>query len=85
MDSQAAIAQSSVTGAQIRAARALLDWSRNRAAAESGVALVTLRRLETEGRIPLDRTLRAILEAFDKAGVALVDDDRGIGAVLKRP
>lgn len=84
MDSQSAISASSVTGAQIRAARALLGWSQRHAADQAGVGEVTLRRLEAELRIPADRTLKDILDAFDRAGVVLVDDDRGVGAVLKR-
>lgn len=84
MDSQAQIAASSVTGAQIRAARALLGWSQDEAALQAGVGVATFRRLEGEGRIPADRTLKEMIAAFERAGVVLVDDDRGIGAVLKR-
>ena len=62
---------------QVKAARALLDWSQERLAAASGVSIPTVRRLEAmdgelRGRAETAERLRAALEA---AGVEFTNGD----------
>lgn len=60
-----------ITGAQIRAARALLRWSGEEISRRSGVSLPTIKRLEQYDGVPPSRsqTLEAIRIALETAGV----------------
>jgi transcriptional regulator with XRE-family HTH domain len=73
-----------ITGAQLRAARAMLKWKGEDLAEKSGVSLATIRRNE-----PLDGPLRmtgpnmsAIRAALEAAGVEFIAED---GVLLRRP
>jgi transcriptional regulator with XRE-family HTH domain len=70
---------------QIRAARALLDWSQQHLADESGVSLATIRRIESD-RGP-DRSTApnrdAIQRALEKGGVIFTAKDSGGGAGVR--
>ena len=64
---------------QLKAARALLDWSQEQLAAEAGVSLPTIKRLEAQdgllgGRAETARRIRSTLEA---AGVVFIDENGG--------
>lgn len=63
-----------ITIEQLRAARALLDWSRSELAARAGLSLPTVQRAETKGGLQVSdearQKLRATLEA---AGVEFID------------
>jgi transcriptional regulator with XRE-family HTH domain len=60
---------------QCRAARGLLDWTQEHLAEVSGVSRSTVRDFENE-RHSLNRSSeRAIIEAFDRAGVVLLAPD----------
>jgi predicted transcriptional regulator len=64
---------------QLKAARALLDWSQEQLAAEAGVSLPTIKRLEAQdgllgGRTETARRIRSTLEA---AGVVFIDENGG--------
>lgn len=73
---------------QIRAARALLDWSQQELADASGVSLATIRRIESD-RGP-DRSTapnrEAIQRALEKGGVLFTPKDGhgGAGVRLKK-
>jgi transcriptional regulator with XRE-family HTH domain len=72
---------------QIRAARALLDWSRPRLAEASGVSLRALVKLEA-GEIsrPRPQTLEAIRAALTQAGIEFLDQGRaGPGVRFREP
>lgn len=64
-----------ITPAQIRAARALLDWTRETLAQESGVGLRSLVRIEAGEVTPQARSLHSIQEALERAGVQFLPDD----------
>lgn len=67
-----------MTAAQIRAARALLDWKQAKLALESGISVETIKRLEAmDGPIDAAKvaTLNAITKAFAKAGVEFTNGD----------
>jgi transcriptional regulator with XRE-family HTH domain len=77
-----------ITGAQIRAGRALLDWHRQTLADASGVshsAIADFERGRTESI--LTSSAAKIIAAFDRAGVELFDADKnhGAGVRFKRP
>jgi transcriptional regulator with XRE-family HTH domain len=56
----------SITPAQCRAARALLDWSQTRLSAESGVGEKTIVDFEQGKRKPFARTIRDLREALER-------------------
>jgi transcriptional regulator with XRE-family HTH domain len=60
-----------ITSDQIRAARALLKWSRSDLSEKSGVGFSGLLRLESADGIPNShvKTLEALKKAFEEAGV----------------
>lgn len=75
-----------LTGEQIRAARALSRTEQTELARLSGLSLETIKRLERI-RGPVDanaRTLRAIQDAFATIGVQFDGDDTGLVGVLQR-
>ncbi|MDI5926469.1 helix-turn-helix transcriptional regulator [Rhizobium leguminosarum] len=64
-----------ITPAQSRAARALIDWSREQLADTSRVALRTIVDFERGARAPREVTALAIERAFSEAGIAFLDGD----------
>jgi transcriptional regulator with XRE-family HTH domain len=64
---------------QIKAARALLDWSQDQLAGEAGVSIPTIKRLEAQdgplgGRGETATSIRSALEA---AGIEFIDENGG--------
>jgi predicted transcriptional regulator len=59
---------------QIKAARSLIGWEQHRLAAQAGVAISTIRRLEgLDGRIGAHfETVEKIRKAFEQAGIEFV-------------
>jgi predicted transcriptional regulator len=79
-----------LTAAQIRAARAMLAWKQAELARASGVAEVTIKKIEAGTTDdPRSKTLDAIQRAFEKAGVVFLEPgdvrDGGPGVRLKKP
>jgi transcriptional regulator with XRE-family HTH domain len=68
---------STISPAQCRAARGLLDWSQEKLAERSGVGTVTIRELESGRHEPRRATLYVVLQAFEKAGVEFLDGNGG--------
>lgn len=62
-----------ITGAQIRAARALIGWKQTDLASASGVSEISIKNIERGATDPRGSTLSAIQEAFSKAGVVFLD------------
>ena len=73
----------SVKGEHIRAARALLDWTKREAARECGVGVNTIGRLEGGATSLGSRTVADIVRAFEDNGVVFVRCDLGLGVVLR--
>ena len=74
--------------AQLRAARALLDWNQTVTAQKSGLSVETIKRLEnmkgTLGATKVE-TLDAIVKAFERAGVEFTNGDQpGVRMKAKR-
>ena len=75
-----------ITSAQIRAARAMLDWSRKDLAQSSGISFASMMRLESFDGVPSSnfKTLEAIKMAFEKAGIEFIGTpEEGAGVKWK--
>ena len=77
-----------ITSAQIRGARALLDWSRQVLSERSGIGISALMRLEASDSIPSGniKTFEAVQKTFEQAGIEFIGtpDDRP-GVRFKKP
>lgn len=80
-----------LTGAQIRAARALLGWSAHELAGRAGVSYATVQRAEAAEGVPRMKTqsMAAIQATLEAAGVAFIGPgtesrDGGEGVRLRR-
>lgn len=71
------------TGTQIRAARALLDWTQDELATKAAVALRTIRLFEAGDRQPHQQTLDRLQGALEEAGVQFLETKAGVGVLLK--
>ena len=72
-----------IVGAQIRAARALLNWSADDLAARIGITRQTIQRLEQHDGVPPSRsqTLDEIQRTLESAGIEFIgtpDDKPGV-------
>ena len=64
-----------ISSAQCRAARAMIEWSRDVLAAESRVGKRTIVDFERGARSPQASTLLAIQRAFEAGGVEFTNGD----------
>ena len=72
-----------ITGRQVRAARALLNWKQEMLAEKALVALTALKRLESERRLEVHEGTRdQVRRALETAGILFVESDRGRGVML---
>ena len=72
-----------ITGRQVRAARALLNWKQDMLAEKALVALTALKRLESERGLPIhESTQDQVRRALENAGILFVESDRGRGVML---
>jgi len=72
-----------ITGRQVRAARALLNWKQEMLAEKALVALTALKRLESERGLPVHESTRdQVRRALEAAGILFVESDRGRGVML---
>ncbi|MGQ2906185.1 MAG: helix-turn-helix transcriptional regulator [Neoaquamicrobium sediminum] len=70
---------------QIRAARALIDWTREDLAKASGVTIRTLARIENSQTVPRLATLQALTAALKTAGIEFIPENgSGPGVRLAR-
>jgi predicted transcriptional regulator len=74
-----------LTPRQLRAARALIGWSREALADESGVPAITTRQFETGQTDPKLTTVNKWRRTLEKAGVIFIDPttEHGPGVMLK--
>jgi transcriptional regulator with XRE-family HTH domain len=78
------VALSDITPEQSRAARGLLDWSRDQLAEASGIPKRTIMRFEGREAEPRASTLTAIRTALEAAGVEFIaENGGGAGVRLK--
>jgi transcriptional regulator with XRE-family HTH domain len=64
---------------QVKAARALLDWSQQQLAAAAGISVPTVKRLEAQGGLLGGRNVTGykITLALEKAGIDFIDENGG--------
>ena len=79
-----------ISGAQIRAARALLDWSAAELANKASVGLATILRFENQNDIPNSKagTLEKLKVTLESRGIVFVGDPEkspGVQLILKPP
>jgi predicted transcriptional regulator len=75
-----------ITPDQMRAARALLRWSRDRLGKESGVAGRTIARFEAGQVVPRGSTVTRVRAALEAAGVRfLPGNNEGAGVRFGGP
>lgn len=72
-----------INTAQVRAARALLDWTQVDLAAAAKISLPTVKRYEAGTRTPIPVIMAAIFRALEDAGVIFENDGRHVGVKLK--
>jgi ribosome-binding protein aMBF1 (putative translation factor) len=72
-----------LTSAQLRAARSLVDWSREDLAQHSGVAHNTIKEFERGKSDPKQSTLLKWKRVLEAAGVVCVDEDELNGAGVR--
>jgi transcriptional regulator with XRE-family HTH domain len=74
-----------LTPHQSRGARAMLGWSREHLASQSGVANATLADFEAGKRTPYNRTLADVRRALEEGGIEFISENGGgPGARLKK-
>jgi transcriptional regulator with XRE-family HTH domain len=75
-----------ITGAQVRAARALIRWSAKDLAKAAGIGVATVSRAEVEDGIPsiTSANLKAMQRALEAAGVEFISGNGG-GVRVKKP
>src|SRR5690242_401578 len=74
-----------ITPAQLRAARALLDWSQQELARRAGLGLSTVRDFEAGRRLPTVASLDALHRVLTAAEIEFILDARGSeGVTLRR-
>ena len=75
-----------IDGRQIRAARAMLGWSREDLLQASGISMSALLRMEGALADSRGSTLNKVAKALTLAGIEFVTrDDGAIGVILKGP
>ena len=71
----------------MRAARAMLDWSRERLSKEARVGISALMRLESAEGVPSGniKTFESVQRAFEKAGIEFIGSPENGAGVRWRP
>jgi transcriptional regulator with XRE-family HTH domain len=73
-----------IDGRQVRAARAILGWSREELLDASGISMSALLRREGNMADSRSSTLNKVVKALSLAGIEFVTrDDGAIGVILK--
>jgi transcriptional regulator with XRE-family HTH domain len=75
-----------INTAQVRAARALLDWNQADLAAAAKISLPTVKRYEAGTRTPIPTILAAIFRALEDAGIEFIAarGQKGAGVRLRQ-
>ncbi|GBQ91215.1 XRE family transcriptional regulator [Acetobacter nitrogenifigens DSM 23921 = NBRC 105050] len=72
-----------ITGRQVRAARALLNWTQERLAEKALVALTALKRLESERGLGVhEGTIDQVHRALEAAGILFIESGQGRGVMF---
>jgi transcriptional regulator with XRE-family HTH domain len=74
-----------ITNMQSRAARGLLQLTQNDLARETGISATTIRNFENGKTAPQPATLTVLRQTFERHGVELNADGRGVRLKPERP
>ena len=73
-----------ITGAQCRAARALVEWTRDKLASNAGVDALVIEEFERKIDIPGDEVRAKLQVTLEDAGAAFIaENGGGVGVRLK--
>lgn len=72
-----------ISAAQCRAARALLNWTREELAVKAQIARATVGDFEWGRRTPIPQNRVALIAALEAGGVAFIPENRGGGAGVR--
>jgi transcriptional regulator with XRE-family HTH domain len=72
-----------INRAQVRAARALLEWNQTDLAMAAKIAVPTVKRFETGVRTPIPIVKAAIVRALEDAGVEFIPAKGGKGVGVR--
>ena len=76
-----------ITAAQMRAARALLRWSAEELAKQSGLSLPTIQRMESANGVPSSyaKNLEAVRRTLAQAGIMFIEggENELVGVMFK--
>ena len=73
-----------ITGPQCRAARALVQWSREEAAAHSGISVEAIADFETGRESPSEGVQNRLQSALEEGGAVFIPENGGgVGVRLK--
>lgn len=74
-----------ITARQVRAARALLNWTQETLADRALVALTALKRLESETGLPVRTDTRDLVcRTLERSGIVFLQSERGEGVMVVR-
>lgn len=73
-----------ITAAQLRAARALINMTQDELAAAAAVATKTIATFESEDRAPRSGTVDKIQAVLEAAGIVFIATDSGAGVILRK-
>lgn len=71
-----------ITASQCKAARDLLGWKQSDLSDKSSIGESTIADFERGVRQPVPRTMRDIIDAFEKAGIKFIGDEKWVGVKL---
>jgi len=74
--------QDVILGRQVRAARALLNWSQQMLADEASLSITPITRLENEMVDSRGSTLVLVRQALERAGIEFVNEKNQVGVIL---
>ena len=74
-----------LTGEQVRAARALLGWTRGKLAETAELGLATVQRIEAQsGQVHgMIDTVMKLKNALESGGITFIDEDDGAGVGVR--
>ena len=70
-----------ITGAQCRAARALVEWTRDKLASNSNVDALVIEEFERKIDLPADDVRNALQAVLEGAGAVFIEENGGGGGV----
>jgi len=72
-----------ISGAQIKAARALLNWSQEDLANKASLTMTPVSRMEREVVNTRKGTMKLISMALEEAGIEFINEEDWVGVKLK--